>query len=69
MHNKNLESIPNSNETTVNHQTFTKRATWKNCVANQVVDPLKYFKPGTLEELLEIIKSAEREKCKVRAVG
>ncbi|MEP7238436.1 MAG: FAD-binding protein, partial [Ferruginibacter sp.] len=46
-----------------------KRQKWQNCVRNQIVEPMAYVKPQTLEELLEIIKTAGIRSCKVKAVG
>ena len=67
MSSKKLESTPTNSE---NINTKIKlRKSWKNCVANQVVEPLKLFSPRSLEELVEIIQSAEKNNCKVRAVG
>ncbi len=70
MNNQGPESIPKQikNDNSTNLE-YTTRDTWKNCVANQVVSPLKYFRPQTLDELIKIIKTAKKEKCKVRAVG
>jgi hypothetical protein len=42
---------------------------WKNCVNLQVAHPLGYFKPTTLHEIIEIIKAAEHQNYKVKAVG
>ena len=67
MSSRKLESTPTNSE---NINTKIKlRKSWKNCVANQVVEPLKLFSPRSLEELVEIIQSAEKNNCKVRAVG
>ena len=46
-----------------------KRYTWKNHTENQVVQPLQYFTPKSYEELVDIIKTAEANQRKVRAVG
>jgi FAD binding domain/D-arabinono-1,4-lactone oxidase len=67
MSSKKLESTPTFSGT-INNKTDIRK-TWKNCVENQVVEPLKLFTPGSLEELIEIIRSAEKNNCKVRAVG
>ncbi len=45
------------------------RQTWRNCIANQVVQPLKYFKPTTLEDLGSILQNAASARCKVKAIG
>ena len=42
---------------------------WKNYVNDQVANPLKYFKPTNLSELLEIIKDAGTNNYKVKAIG
>jgi len=42
---------------------------WKNCVNLQIAHPLCYFKPSTLQEVIQIIKDAESNHYKVRAVG
>ena len=46
-----------------------KRYTWKNHTENQIVQPLQYLTPKTYQELVDIIKTAEANKCQVRAVG
>ena len=45
------------------------RYTWKNHTDNQVVQPLQYLTPKSYEDLVTIIKTAEANNCKVRAVG
>jgi hypothetical protein len=64
---KNLESTPEI----LPDKSLKKelRTTWENCISNQVVEPLKLFVPSSLNELIQIIQSAEKNKCKVRAVG
>ena len=42
---------------------------WKNCVGLQIAHPLCYFKPSTLQEVVDIIKDAEDKHYKVKAVG
>ncbi|MCB0397112.1 MAG: FAD-binding protein [Flavobacteriales bacterium] len=45
------------------------RHTWKNSVKHLVAQPLKYFLPETLDDLVQIIQEAESNGFKVRAVG
>lgn len=47
----------------------SKRKTWQNCVCNQVIEPLQYLKPQSLQELIDIVKKAQDNNCKVKAVG
>ncbi|GAA4320211.1 L-gulono-1,4-lactone dehydrogenase [Mucilaginibacter gynuensis] len=42
---------------------------WKNCVDLQVGHPLGYFQPSTPQEVITIIREAERKGYKVKAVG
>lgn len=49
--------------------TFSLRRTWRNHTGNQGVDPLRIIEPTTLEELVEIVRDAERGGTTVRAVG
>ena len=42
---------------------------WSNCIGNQQVEPYRLLRPTTLEEIVEIVKLAESENRKVRAVG
>jgi len=67
MSNKKLECVPDYSENKTSESEIRK--TWKNCVAIQIVYPLKYFKPETLSELVEIIRIAGKENRKVRAIG
>jgi L-gulono-1,4-lactone dehydrogenase len=46
-----------------------QRKRWQNYVSNQIVEPLQYRKPLTLEELVEIMAIAQKLGCKVKAVG
>lgn len=69
MTGKKIESIPYNNSKSHNPAKFIKRKRWKNCVKNQVVEPLQYFEPETLEELINIVKIAGSNNYKVRAVG
>jgi len=45
------------------------RQTWENCVANQIIQPLRYFKPDTYGELLDIILEARENNVKVKPIG
>ena len=45
------------------------REKWSNCIGNQKAFPLNIFRPTTLAEIVAIIKRAEGENRKVRAVG
>lgn len=45
------------------------RQTWSNCVANQIVQPLRLYRPTTLNEVKDIIVEAEEAGCRVRAIG
>jgi len=42
---------------------------WSNCIGNQQVAPFQLLRPATLEEIVEIVKLAESQNRKVRAVG
>ena len=65
-----MESIPkNSISHTHTSPDFIERKTWENVIANQKVSPLRYYKPTSLAELVQIIKIAEQDNCKVRAVA
>ena len=46
-----------------------KRFTWENCTKNQVVQPLQYITPNTYDDLVQIIKTANTNNCRVRAIG
>jgi FAD/FMN-containing dehydrogenase len=45
------------------------RKTWKNHLGNQAIDPLRLCAPETLEEVVALVREAERCACTVRAVG
>lgn len=47
----------------------TAREEWSNCIGNQKAHPLNIFRPTTLAELIAIVKRAESENRKLRAVG
>jgi FAD/FMN-containing dehydrogenase len=49
--------------------TGLQRQTWKNFSGTQVAQPLKYFKPSSLDELAAIVQQAAQEQCQVRAIG
>ncbi|HEU4386710.1 MAG TPA: D-arabinono-1,4-lactone oxidase [Blastocatellia bacterium] len=46
-----------------------QRHTWKNFSGTQTAQPLRYFKPSSLDELAAIVGRAAAEKCEVRAIG
>jgi len=46
-----------------------ERKRWVNKGGNQEVYPLKLFKPTCLEHLIYIIQSAEKDGCRIKAVG
>jgi L-gulono-1,4-lactone dehydrogenase len=45
------------------------RQTWENCTGNQVAQPLGYFRPGSLDELRDIVERGRESGCKVKAIG
>ena len=45
------------------------RKEWSNCIGNQKAFPLNIFRPTTLADVIKIIKDAENDNKKVRAVG
>ena len=45
------------------------RKEWRNCIGNQKAFPLNIFRPTTLAEIIDIIRRAESENRRVRAVG
>lgn len=45
------------------------RQTWSNCVTNQTVQPLRLYRPVTLNDVKELIVEAEQLDCRVRAIG
>src|ERR1700733_8274154 len=48
---------------------LTLRKAWRNDTGNQHIYPLREVTPETLEELCEVVREAERDRCTVRAVG
>lgn len=65
-----MENIPARNINDINSTPpYKLRKKWKNCVANQIVQPLRFYKPKTLAELIQIIQIAEKGHYKVRAIG
>ena len=48
---------------------FQKRKRWSNHTGNQAVEPLRIYRPATLLELREIVRTAEADGVTVRAVG
>jgi FAD/FMN-containing dehydrogenase len=47
----------------------SRRTAWRNHTGNQGIDPLRIYRPTTLEELVDIVQAAERDGVTVRAVG
>lgn len=45
------------------------RQTWKDCIGARIVQPLRIFKPATLDELRDILRLASELGCRVKAVG
>jgi hypothetical protein len=45
------------------------RQTWENCTGNQVVQPLGYFRPTSLDDLRQIVQQARASNSKVKAIG
>jgi FAD/FMN-containing dehydrogenase len=45
------------------------RATWRNCIGSLSAQPLKIFRPASLDELRSVMQQAARDRCCVRAVG
>jgi L-gulono-1,4-lactone dehydrogenase len=48
---------------------YQQRKRWRNHTGNQSIEPLRIYRPATLEDLREIVRSAERDGATVRAVG
>ena len=48
---------------------FQQRKRWRNHTGNQSIEPLRIYRPATLEDVCEIVTSAERDGATVRAVG
>jgi hypothetical protein len=48
---------------------FEQRKRWRNHTGNQWVEPLRIYRPATLAELQEIVRTAEVDNATVRAVG
>ena len=67
MKSQGLENEPLGK--TNNNINYEIRAVWENCVKNQVVQPLRYYSPETLEDIIHIINEATENKCRVRSVG
>jgi L-gulono-1,4-lactone dehydrogenase len=49
--------------------TFSLRRKWRNHTGNQGIDPLRIVAPSSLEEVIQIVREAERAGCTVRALG
>ena len=48
---------------------FQKRKRWRNHTGNQSVEPLRIYRPASLADLREIVRTAEADRTTVRAVG
>lgn len=48
---------------------FDVRTTWTNHLGNQSVDPLRIYRPRTIEQVAEVVREAEQARTTVRAVG
>lgn len=48
---------------------FTSRRTWTNHTGNQQVEPLRIVQPNTLDEVVALVREAERDGVCVRPVG
>ena len=48
---------------------FQQRRRWRNHTGNQSIEPLRIYRPASLEDVQEIVRSAERDGATVRAVG
>src|SRR5207247_1593331 len=45
------------------------RKTWKNHLGNQAIQPLRLYAPESLDDVVALVREAERSRCTVRAVG
>lgn len=48
---------------------FAQRHTWTNHLGNQRIDPLRIYRPTSIEQVSEIVREAEHAGVTVRAVG
>jgi hypothetical protein len=48
---------------------YEVRRTWKNHLGNQRIDPLRIYAPQTIDEVVAIVRFAERDGVTARAVG
>lgn len=48
---------------------YEVRRTWRNHRGNQQIDPLRTYRPATIDEVCEIVVEAERAHVNARAVG
>ena len=48
---------------------YEVRKTWRNHLGNQFVDPLRIYEPRSIDEVVEIVRVAERDGVTTRAVG
>src|SRR5207245_1345121 len=45
------------------------RKTWKNHLGNQAIQPLRLYAPESLDDVVGLVREAERSRCTVRAAG
>jgi hypothetical protein len=48
---------------------FQQRKRWRNHTGNQAIEPLRIYRPATLDDVREIVRTAEHDGATVRAVG
>ena len=48
---------------------FTTRRAWRNHTGNEHAEPLRQYTPASVEEIVDIVREAERLGTQVRAVG
>lgn len=48
---------------------YEQRKRWKNHTGNQSIEPLRIYRPATLDDVCQIVREAERDGATVRAVG
>jgi L-gulono-1,4-lactone dehydrogenase len=48
---------------------FLKRRRWRNVAKNQSMEPLRIYSPGSLEDLVWLVRQAEQNEVTIRAVG
>ena len=48
---------------------YEHRKTWRNHLGNQSIDPLRIYSPGSIDEVVQIVRAAEDAGVTARAVG